>query len=227
MPAKAASSEALDFTNVRDGGKFTKKRQQAGDYKGRITAVEDAESKKDGVKMWVFTVEINGETYPQYCKLVPEQLWKVRSLFGAAGIVIPKKRMKIDPNKLVGKWIGATLDDDEYEGRLQSTIRATIPVSDIQGSADDEDIDEEEEDEEEEAPPPPPRRAKPKAAPAPDPVEDEDEEELAEEEEEEEEEAPPPPPRRKAAAKKAAPPARSKTQTVDDDELEDLDLEDL
>lgn len=225
--AEKASARSLDLTNVKDGGgQFTKKRQIEGDYKGRITMVQDQESKKDQIPMWLYTVEVNGETYPYYCKLVENQLWKVRAIFAAAGIVIPKKRMKIDPNKIVGKYIGVTLQDAEYEGRLQSDIRGVIPVSEIQGDADDEDVDDsyDDEEEEEETPPPAPARRKSKPAPAPEP-EEEEEEDAEEDTEEEEEEAPPPPKRR--SAKKAVPAAKGKSRVVDDEDLEDLDLEDL
>jgi hypothetical protein len=213
---------------VKDGGKFTKTRQVEGDYKGRITLVEDAKSKRDDAPMWLFTIEVRGETYPHYCKLVENQLWKVRAIFAAAGTVIPKKRMKVDPNKLVGKWIGVTLGDEEYEGRLQSTVKGVLPISEIQ-NADDEEIDDSEDEDEEledEVP----------AAPAD--GDEEEEEEVEDEEEEEEEEEPPPPPKKKArpaatatarttaTAKKAAP-ARGKSRVVDDEDLEDLDLEGL
>lgn len=224
--AEKASARAVDFTNVTEGGQFTKKRQAEGDHKGRITAVVDSPSKKDDTPMWVFTVEVNGETYPYYCKLVENQLWKIRLIFGAAGIVIPKKRMKIDPNRIVGKWVGVTLQDDEYENRLQSSIRGFVPVSEIQANG-DEDIEDEEEDEEEEPTPVrPTRKAKP--APEPEPEEEEEEEEDAEEDEEDEEEAPPSPPKKRtsAPAKKAAAP-RGKSRVVDDEDLEDLDLEGL
>lgn len=227
--AEKASARSLDLTNVKDGGgQFTKKRQIEGDYKGRITMVQDQESRKDNAPMWVYTVEVNGETYPWYCKLVENQLWKVRAIFAAAGIVIPKKRMKIDPNKIVGKYIGVTLQDAEYEGRLQSDIRGVIPVGEIQGNADDEDVDDsyDDEEEEEETPPPAPARRKSKPAPAPEPEEEEEEDAEEEDAEEEEEEEAPPPPKRRPA-KKAAPAAKGKSRVVDDEDLEDLDLEDL
>lgn len=226
----AAAVQNLDFTNVKDGGQFNKRHFPEGDYKARITKVEDKESKA-GKPMWLFSIEIKNKgglgTYPYYCVLEESQLWKLRSLFAAAGVVIPKKRVRVDPNKLVGKWIGVTLQDTEYNEKLQSEVQFAIPVSALQADADDEDIDETEDDEEDEEPedeaPPakPAARSRAKAKPAPEPEPEEDEEDEVEEEEEEE--APPPPPRR---TKKAAAPAR-KRAAVDDDELEELDLEGL
>jgi len=156
MADKKSSSVALDFTNVKEGGgSFNKKRQPEGDYRAKVVKVEDAPAKSDGVMQWLFTIEAgDGGKYPYYCKHVENQLWKIRNLFTAAGISIPKKRVNVDPNKVVGKVIGVTLEDDEYEGKLQSNIAATFPASELEGD-DDEDTDAEEvevdEDEVEEA----------------------------------------------------------------------------
>lgn len=142
MAEKRSTAIALDFTNVKDGGgSFNKKRQPEGDYKAKIVKVEDAPAKSDGVMQWLFTIEAgDGGKYPYYCKHVENQLWKIRNLFTAAGISIPKKRVNVDPNKVVGKIIGVTLEDDEYEGKLQSNIAATFPASELEGD-DDEDTD--------------------------------------------------------------------------------------
>lgn len=226
----AVAAEALDFTNVKDGGQFTKTRFPEGDYKARITKVESTTPKNDpDAKMWVFTIEISYKgrrgTYPFYCKLVETQLWKLRSLIAATGTVLPKKRMKIDPNKLVGRYIGVTLQDEEYNGKMQSVVQYTLPLDQIQEYDGDLETtsDEDEEDYEDEHP---------------GGLDEFAGDEEAEEEEEEEEE-PPAKPAKKAAARPAAAaakPARRKGSStpskrpapaVDDDELEDLDLEDL
>ena len=113
---KPATSTALDFTNVKDGGGgFNKKRQPAGDYPGKVTKVVETNAKKDNKPQWVFTIQVGAGTYPYYCKLVPEQLWKLRNLLMAAGLNVPKKRIKVDPNVVVGRSIAVTLDDDEND----------------------------------------------------------------------------------------------------------------
>ena len=208
---KAAGAKALDFTNVKEGGGlFNKKRQPAGDYKGKVIKVVDAPTKKTNEPQWLFTIAVGTGTYPLYCKLVPEQLWKLRNLLMAAGLNVPKQRLKVDPNKAIGREIAVTLDDDEYDDgekvHKQSVVTATFPLSelDASASADDEDDDDDDDDEEEETPPP---AKKKKAAPV---VEEEDDEE-----EDEDEEEPAPPPKKKKAAKKP----------VDDDELEELEID--
>jgi hypothetical protein len=198
----AAKAHNLDFSNVKESGSFNTRRVPAGDYLAKVTKVEDAQA-KDETAMWVFTVKLNKysqNAYPYYCKLQENQLWKLRNLAIAGGLNVPKKRIKLDPNKLVGKMIGVTMEDDEYEGKEKSVIAAIFPAAELADGAmvdDDDQIDDEDqvdedvadddEDFEEEATPAP--KAKKKAAPEPE--EDEDEDEAEEEaEEEEEDEAP-------------------------------------
>lgn len=185
-----ATAKVIDLTNVKEGGNFNKKRQPEGDYPARITKVEDAPAKGDGTFQWCFTIQVKTGTYPYYCKMQENQLWKIRNLCIAAGLNVPKKRIKLDPEKLVGKQIAVTLEDDEYEGKKQSNIAATFPLSELDDySAEDDDAigDDADDEEEEVAPPPAKKAAKRKPAPAPEPEEDEDEEEEDEDEEEAEE----------------------------------------
>lgn len=190
MAKETAGAAALDFTNVKEGSTFNKKRQPEGDYKGKVTKVVDAPSKKDGVAQWLFTIEINGYSYPYYCKHQENQLWKIRNLLVAVGLNVPKKRVKVDPNKAVGKFVGVTLEDDEYDGKAQSNIAAIFPPSELDSSDDEDDADDAEEEddeateaedtsdddeEEDEEPTPPPARKK-----KPAPVEEEDDDELEE-----------------------------------------------
>lgn len=200
-----ASTQVIDFTNVKEGSGFNKRRLPAGDYLARITRVEDSPSKKDGEAQWLFTLVPEGHksaAFPYYCKLVENQLWKLRNLIQAAGIAVPKKKIKLDPEKLVGKLVGITLEDDEYDGKEQSVIAAIFEASEVTDSSLPAEPDEDDDDEEEVAPPP-----RKKAAPAPEPEDDD--------EDDDEDEAPAPP----KAKKKAAP--------VEDDDLDELDLDDL
>jgi len=216
--AKAAQ---LDFTNVKEGGVFNKKRYPEGDYKGVILKVADANKKDDKkVKMWLFTIKVKSGTYPYYCTYTAEnQLWKIRNLFVAAGMNVPKKRMSVDPNKVVGKAIGVTLEDDEYDGKEQSVVSATFPLSELEGDADDDESDDDDSDDDEE---------EDEEDSDDDDTEEEDSDDEEEDDEEDEEEEPPPPPKKKNK-KKAEPPAKKKgkKKTDDDDDLEELDIEDL
>jgi len=172
----AVSAKAFDFTNVKERSEFNKKRQTEGDYRGKITAVADAKA-KDDVPQWLFTIEAGKGTYPYYCKHQENQFWKIRNLLIAAGKNVPKKKVNVDPNSLVGREIGVTLEDAEYEGRPQSEIAGVIPLSELSADdLDDEDEDSTSDDDDEDDAPPPKKTKKA----AVDEDEDDDDEEEAE-----------------------------------------------
>jgi hypothetical protein len=216
--AEKATAAVLDFTDTKDRNEsgVNKKRVPAGDYLATVVRVEDRPTKETKEPQWMYVIsldKIRGTGYPYYCKLQANQLWKVRNLFLAGGLAIPKKKVKLDPNRVVGKKIAVTMEDDEYDGKLQSVIAEIFPPSELEEVDDSPEEDEEEEEYDDEE------------------TEDTAEEEPEEDEEEEEEE-PAPAPKRRPVAKKAAPKARIPGQRkpepeVTDDELEELDLEDL
>lgn len=138
-----ATAKAVDFSGVKDRGDFNPKQVAEGDYAAKIVKVEDGESKKDpGAFQYVFTIKLDKysqNSYPYYCKLADNQLWKLRNIAIAAGLNVPKKRMKFDPNKVVGKSIGVTMADDEYEGKMKSVIDAVFPISELADGPEDDD----------------------------------------------------------------------------------------
>ena len=209
-----ASKITVDFSNVKDRGEFSNRALPEGDYIAKITDVNLAESSQGNTQL-IFKIEVEGvraASYPFYCGLDEKQLWKLRNLCVAAGLNAPKKRLALDPNKLIGKLIGIELMDDEYEGRVKSKINGVFPkeevaqADDIPDDADTDDVDDE--DDEDEAPAPK-KRATKKRQPEPEPEDDDDEDD------EEEEEAPAP--KRKKA------PAKKKPAPVEDDEDEEDD----
>lgn len=136
-----ATARAFDFTDVKDGGgQFSKKRMPEGEYLAEIVKVEDAKA-KDDIDQYLFTLRLKKHptaTYPFYCKLQPNQLWKLRTLMMAAGISVPKKRMKVDPNRAIGKLVGVLLEDGEYNGRKQSEVNRVFPAADLSEIPSDE-----------------------------------------------------------------------------------------
>lgn len=227
MPATA---RRMDFRNVKEGGAFKPRRKPEGEYAAKVVKVDDHTSKSEN-EGWAFTVQIDGDkrsTYPIYVSSDVKQAWKARSLAVACGLEPGKKVVNFNPNKLVGKTLGVILVDDEYEGRMKSSIDEWFPLEDLQGDADEDPDEDDEEEEEEEPPPPPKKRARKKAAPPP-PPEDEDDDEDEEDEDEDEEEPPPPPVKKKRKAPPAPPPAAKKKRkkVVVEEEDEDLDLDEL
>jgi hypothetical protein len=149
-----ATKRAIDFTNVKERGDHNPKHKPAGDYRAKIVKVGD--HVKSGEKQatgWVYTIALVSDqraTYPYYCMWGDKQEWKIRNLFVAAGLTVPKKKVMVDPNKVVGREIGITLEDDEYEGRMKSTVYTTFPTSELTGDEpEDEAGDEAEADEDE------------------------------------------------------------------------------
>ena len=176
-----ASAQNVDFSNVKEASGFNRSRIKAGDYLAKIKGVEDAKA-KDGVHQYLFSIQIvdkPSSVFPYYCKLQENQLWKLRNLFIAAGKTVPKKKVKVDPNQIVGKLIGVTIEDDEYEGKEQSGVEGVFPASDLGDDASVPDRDEDEaEDQVDDLDLDEPA---PKAKAAPEPEDNEEEEEAEEE----------------------------------------------
>lgn len=180
-----ATARHLDMTNVKEGGNFNQSRIPAGDYAAIISKVEDVRTKSDK-DSWLFTIKLKSKpssVFRYQCVLEEKMLWKVRNLAIAAGKTVPKKRLKLDPNQLVGKLIGVTVEDaEDYKDKPQSEIAGVFPAAELGDDAglthDDADIDEDDEDEEEE-----------ETGPTFTPSDDEDEDEADEADDEEEEEA--------------------------------------
>ena len=150
-----ASAKAVDFSGVKDRGNFNPKHIAEGDYAATVVKVEDAESKKTGDFQYIFTIKVDKfsqHSYPYYCKLQENQLWKLRNLAVAAGLNVPKKRMKFDPNKITGKKIGVTMEDDEYDGKMKSVVGAVFPISELADGAMEDDTTEADEEFEEGGP---------------------------------------------------------------------------
>ena len=166
----AVTPRIVDFTNVKDGQQFNKRRVPEGDYLGYVSKVQDTESKADGEFMYLLTIKLKkyaDVAFPYYCKLSENQLWKIRNVFQAAGIPIAKKKMKIDPTRVIKRPIAIAISDDEYQGKPQSQITAIFSAAELELNGDSaggvvesstsseeeeevvEYIDDEEEDEEE------------------------------------------------------------------------------
>jgi hypothetical protein len=142
----AATKRVVDLTDVKEGGNFRPKQKPEGDYKAKIVKADDHTPKKEGSEPgWVLTIQVEGDarsTYPYYLNPAQNQAWKIGTICRAAGLNIQNKRINFDPNKLVGKYIGLALVDDDYQGKPKSTIDDVFPVAEIQANADEDNIDE-------------------------------------------------------------------------------------
>ena len=134
---------SVDFTDVKDSSGINPKQMPEGDYLATIKKVELVAKKSDpNAKQLLFTVGIKESataSYPYYCGFEPNVLWKLRNLMIACGVKAPKKAFSFDAEKLVGKELGVTLADDEYDGKMKSVIDACFPASELEEvSADEE-----------------------------------------------------------------------------------------
>jgi hypothetical protein len=242
-------ARTLDFSNVKESSGINPKHLEEGEYLAKVIEVRD-DPAKDGEAMWNFLIQPEDHktaTYPYYVKLVENQLWKLRNLFVAAGVDVPKKAVKIDPNRVVGKTICIVLEDDEYDGKTKSVISALMPKEEFEGYEGDTgpaDDDEDDDEEEDEPAPVAKKRGRPKKVVEEVEDDDEDEEEDEEpapvkrgrgrpkkvvepeedEDEDDEEEEPAPKKKRGRPAKAAAAPAKKKRRVVEDDDDLDIDL---
>lgn len=114
----------LDFSNVSEGSTFSPRRLPEGSYLATVAKVE-AKNSKAGNPMLVYTlipVEHPTAVYPYYIVLDEKQLWKFRALLLAAGKDVPKRKVTVDPESIVGKQIMIDLEDSEWEGREKSVV---------------------------------------------------------------------------------------------------------
>ncbi|QOR55970.1 hypothetical protein SEA_GUBBABUMP_35 [Microbacterium phage Gubbabump] len=145
----------LDFSKVEERSGWNTKHMPEGLHEFKIVAVDDKEA-NDGTDMLTYAlvpVDARYKTrrFPYYCKLQPNQLFKIRDLFVAAGIAVPKKALNIDPDRPIGQHVAAEVVDatGQYEGRseINGIYELSILGDDASGPEDDEYEGDEEADE--------------------------------------------------------------------------------
>lgn len=121
---------SIDFSDVKAPA-FSTVHQAPGVYNAEIAGVEMTKTKSDNTDMLVFAIVAGPGRYPYYCKIVPNQLWKLRELIEASGTKVPNKVVQIDPVKYVGAKINVELEDDNYQGKLRSRVARVAPFSEL------------------------------------------------------------------------------------------------
>lgn len=143
-----ATVKTADFTNVKERSIYNNSQIKAGDYLAEVVMVKDSKTKKTGEFQYEFAIKLKkkpSSVFPYYCQLSEKTLWKLRNLLIAAGINVPKTKTKVDPNKVVGRLIGVTIEDGEpYEGREKSEITGVFPASELTDAVTDDDDDDDE-----------------------------------------------------------------------------------
>jgi len=127
-----AQAITVDFTNVTEGGVT---RIPAGDYVFKVVKVEQKKSNKEGAfpylnwKLLGVNREAKNTTMYEITTLKPEGLFNLFNFLVALGINVPKKKVQIPLDKCIGKYIGATVDDEEYQAKDGSQKKKSAIVS--------------------------------------------------------------------------------------------------
>lgn len=145
-----AKKITIDFSKTEERSSWNTRKMPIGLYRMRIASVQQTEA-KDGTPMIVYGLQPTSQQFrtrllPFYCKLQPNQLWKLRDILVAAGQKVPQRAIKLDPEAIVGAVISAEVEDDLYNGVERSTLTGvysaefTADVEDpTQGSDSEED----------------------------------------------------------------------------------------
>lgn len=148
MAKKSGGVVTIDGAKAAEGGGGGK-RVPEGDYLVKITDTKRGESQSGNAQI-IMTLSIqdgpkkNGDIR-DYLTLTEAALWRVGALLDAIGMKYPKKAFKLDIGKLLGKELGVTVADDEYNGKIKSKVVDFLDLETIkgilEGGSDDEKID--------------------------------------------------------------------------------------
>lgn len=128
------AKQTFDFSESKDRSEINPVHQPPGDYRGKIIKCTEGDS-KSGKPMITYIIQDTDRasaTYAYYCPTEKiDQLWKFRNLLIASGLQVPQKKIAVDPQRIVGKSIGMTLETEEYNGKEKSSITSVFPESDL------------------------------------------------------------------------------------------------
>lgn len=128
---------SIDFSDVKSP-MYSSVHQEPGVYNAKIDGVDMTKTKSDNTDMLVFAIKVGPGRYPYYCKIVPNQLWKLRELIEAAGTKVPNKVVQIDPAKYVGANINVELEDDTFYSKLRSRVARVAKFSEVEHKSKEE-----------------------------------------------------------------------------------------
>jgi hypothetical protein len=159
MPTKLPAKLTVDFTGVEIGGGLRADRVPEGDYLLQVTGCQMLAKQSDSSRrylLWTLKVvepkSLAGKKLIYRTSLVREALWNLRTFLAAmlGEDKVPQRALELPLPKIVAMKpiIGATVQDDEYEGKVRSEISAVFPKADYQASGENEETTTEEETEE-------------------------------------------------------------------------------
>lgn len=150
----------IDFSQMEEsegGGK----RYKEGDYVGKILSAKRDVSSEKGSPCIKIVLQFTEGRYKG--KKITERLWlsnkalpRIADLMEILGVKVPKREVEIPLKKLVGKEIGFSLEDEEYDDKMRSRVSwdfldpDDVRDSDDEDDDDDDDLDLDDEDEDDE-----------------------------------------------------------------------------
>jgi Protein of unknown function (DUF669) len=137
---KKAWSVEVDFEGVESGG-FS---LEDGTYPAEITKAELTESSEGNPMItisWVVTGGKKKGTRVGYdnCSLLPQALWKVKSLMEALGNDVPDSALEIEESDLVGGECSIEVTNETYEGKKRPKVTGYVSSEDKTDEDDDDD----------------------------------------------------------------------------------------
>lgn len=144
--APRSNNVELDFTNVEERKARTPRQWVTeGDYKFKIDAIDPNAISSNKLPMWIVTLSFlegpaKGKQHTDWLSLTPQALFKLRDLLEAIGLKVSGKKAKFDPQKLVGKVVGAHIRDaDPYKGKVNSEVAYYLPADNVGDVPEDDD----------------------------------------------------------------------------------------
>lgn len=150
MAKKAKKKEAtpesykVDFTGVESGGR---PRYPEGDYIATIKSIVPGTKGDEDKPILKVTFEISegkfeGQTVREDYFITPKALFRLKGLLEAINVKVPSKVVNLPLKKMIGKEVGITLTDDEYNNRKYSEVSDTVDAEVVRSGGVDDDEDE-------------------------------------------------------------------------------------
>jgi hypothetical protein len=158
----------VNFKGVESGS--ARVRVPEGDYRAKVIKYQVGASKSSGNEMVTWTFEgvegkLKGKKLKSYTTITPDSLWKLLGVLEALGFDVSNKKIDLEKylKRAMGKELGLTIVDEEYEGKMSSKIADYLTLDalkDVNWVDEEDDSDDEEQDEEEDEEPQPKSKKK-------------------------------------------------------------------
>ena len=134
---KKGKSLSIDFTGVEAGGRVV----PDGEYTAKIVVAELTESSKGNdmikLELKVTGPKAQGSKLYDNCSLLPQALFKLRTLLECAGMKVPDGAMDLDTDDLIGEEVGVSVINEIYEGKKRPKIEAYLTADMVSGDTEE------------------------------------------------------------------------------------------